>query len=574
MKYKSRGFGIVALVASVAIAFAVGAFALTHRAADNAPTAGSTCTGTNFGGTGVCYPTTVSYGNVLVGNSAGGYTLTATSSLGISGGGSQNIASVLAQGNDAAGLALADVGLLTVKSLQATSSTQSNIANLGGMLDASLFAGSDIGVQMNTAYTNSSSIGAHINVPNPTSGSTWQFATGINANTANKPLLITCNFGGSSANYGTSGATLRYTGTTGTSTTFNTNSYIIGGVSGLEHCNLQGTNGTTARITDGVYFGGNNGAFSAYIDHSDVSGFGTGVVLRPNTSFNSIINSNVHFNGRNISEPDTSGANCENSRILNSTIADANNQVSGVTDLNGMYVQESGNCQWNIGFTSFDDNQIKADQFGGTANIWNVSNSHFENPNLHVYPMFATNIQSGAQPIVYNSIGSDYMNDTVAGQPSVFEGVGTYNFLGTTIDSNNNVTGPVTRVVNATASTTEIRWIGSTVRGVTPTYLYGNFPVGPIVVGTDYGAPTFYVSSTTATNGGNVGIGTSSPSALFGQAILNLGKNSNGGFGTSASTTVRYTGIGQMEMKNTAGATVCMFVVGTTPTVSSGSCNN
>jgi len=457
-------------------------------------------------------------------------------------------------------------------------SATSSIANHGGILDVSNQSGAvaNIGSVINAAYAEAPSIGTAVFIPSPVGGLTWQFSTGINAATLGKPLLITCAFGGSSANYGTRGATLRYTATTGTSTIFNTNSNLSGGDTGIDHCNLQGTNGTTARITDGVYFGGGNGAFEGMVQDSDVSGFGNGIVFRPNTSFNSIVSSNIHFNGKNLTEPDTSGANCENMRILNSVIADSNWQSGGgkPTDYQGMYVQESGNCQWNIALTSFDDNQIYADQFGGTANIWNILGSHNENPNGHTYPMFATNIQSGAQNIVVNSIGTDWMNDVVAGQPDVFEGVGTYNLLGTTIDSNNNVTGPITRVINATASTTEIRWIGSTVRGIAPTYLYGNYPVGPIVIGTDYGAPTFYVSSTTSSNGGTVGIATSSPSALFGQAVLNLGKNSNGGFGTSASTTVRYTGKGQMEMQNTAGTVVCMYVVGTTPTVSTGACNN
>lgn len=54
--------------------------------ANNGVVSATTSVGVMYGGTGITSPP--SYGNILVGNSLGGYTLTATSSLGISGGGS------------------------------------------------------------------------------------------------------------------------------------------------------------------------------------------------------------------------------------------------------------------------------------------------------------------------------------------------------------------------------------------------------------------------------------------------------------------------------------------------------
>lgn len=42
---------------------------------------GATCTGTNFGGTGICYPTTITNGAVLQGNSSGGFTQTTSPSF-------------------------------------------------------------------------------------------------------------------------------------------------------------------------------------------------------------------------------------------------------------------------------------------------------------------------------------------------------------------------------------------------------------------------------------------------------------------------------------------------------------
>lgn len=457
----------------------------------------------------------------------------------------------------------------SVASILATTTLQSDIANNGGTFDISQFSGADIGAQTNTAYAALPSGGGALFEPS----GIQTYSTGISFGTSGKFGLIKCASGGGAPNNADGGTTLKYTGTTGTSTAFNILNAINAGAIGIENCNLEGTNGTTARITDGVFFGGTNGAFSAYLQNVNVSGFGTGVSLRPSTSFNSIINSTIHFNGRNISEPDTSGANCENMRILNSVISDANNQLGGATDLKGLYVQESGNCQWNIVNTSIDDNQIYADQFGGTANIWSLVSDHQENPDGHTYPMIGEN--AGGSTVVMNLIGGDMMNDVTGGQPDQIEAIGNVNLIGFTSDANNNVTIPVTRIVNALASSTQIDAFGLVCKGANKgSFTYGNVPCGPVVVGSDYGAPSLYVATSSTQGIGTVGIGTSSPSALFGKSVVNLGLDSVAGISNSASSTVTYTGIGQMQFKNTSGTTVCMFVVGTTPTVSTGACNH
>lgn len=384
----------------------------------------------------------------------------------------------------------------------ATSTRASLFPNLSTILDASLFPGVDIGAKINAAYAALPSTGGRIFVP----AGSYSFTTPIVFNTQYKVVNLYCPSGGGASNNAVGGTTLTYTATTGNAITVNTNNYIVGG-SGIDNCNIQGTNGTTARTTVGVSEGGSNGAFAFYVRGVNVSGFGIGVQWNSNTSFNIIDSSTIHFNGRNVDEPDTAGANCENMRISNSVIADSNNQAGGVTDLYGLAVQESGNCQMNIIQTSFDDNQIYINQFGGTANVWTITNVHFENPNLHTYNFIDTITNVPATEV--NLIGGDMMNDVVAGMPSYVSMGGDIHFDGMTIDSNNNVVTPVTDLIvfdnannNATAS-----WVGLKNNGKGSTYVYGTVPFSPWGYGTGLSVgPTFYIGSATATANGTTTI--------------------------------------------------------------------
>ncbi len=372
-------------------------------------------------------------------------------------------------------------------------------------LHADTFPGSDMGAKINAAYAALPATGGRIIVPY----GSYSFSTPIVFGTNRKIVYLYCTSGGGASNNAVGGTTLTYTPSTGNAITVNTNNYIVGG-SGIENCNIQGTNGTTARSTVGVSEGGGNGAFSFALIGVNVSGFGTGVQWNSNTSFNMIDRSSIHFNGRNVDEPDTSGANCENMRISNSVIADSNNQAGGVTDLFGLAVQESGNCQMNIVNTSFDDNQIYVNQFGGTANVWTLTNVHFENPNQHTYNYIDTLANVPATEV--NLIGGDMMNDVVAGMPSYISMGGDLHMDGTTIDGNNNVTTPVTRIASLDNSSNNatISWVGLKNNGKGATYVYNNVPFSPYGYGTGLGDTSFYIGSSSPLRSGFVGIGTSS----------------------------------------------------------------
>ena len=445
------------------------------------------------------------YGQVLVGTAAGVYQPQATSTLGITSGGTNYLT------NSGVNTFLNTGTNLQSPVIQATSTTAASlITDNGGVLNPAGFAGTNFGSETNAAYLSAGSVGVNINASMATSGVAYSFTTPIVFGTNNKPAVITCPLGGGASNNSASGDVLLYTPTTGTSTSFNTQNYVAGGALGIDHCNLQGTSGSTARNTEGVYFGGANGGFSGFVSNGNISGFGVGVGFHPSTSFNYIQNETVHFNGRNINEPDTSGANCENMRLLNDVVADSNNVAGGVADLKGLYVQESGNCQWNTALTSFDDNQIYLDQFGGASNQFNLIGDHLENPNNDVYPQIATN--PGSSALTINSIATDFMNDTVAGQPDIIEAAGHVNLIGTVVDTTGAVTVPVTRIVNALASSTSITWDGLVCNGAdASSFVYGNVPCSPFGVGSDFGPPSLIVSSTTGATPGFVGIALKSP---------------------------------------------------------------
>lgn len=446
----------------------------------------------------------------------------------------------------------------------------STIGNLGGVLNALVFSGSDITGKINTAYAFAPSIGTAITIPTATSSDRWYTTTATVATTDNKMLRVGCAFGGGASNSAINGNILWFTPTSGNAFWFDTNDYVTAGGSGIENCNIQGTNGTTARSTIGVLFGGTNGAFNGELNHVNINGMGKGVQYGSNTSFTMLTDSVIHFNGRNIDHPDTAGANCENMRILNSVIADSNNAAGGVSDLKGFYMQESGNCQWNIGFTSFDDNQMFFDTFGGTANVISHIANHHENPNGHTYSMVES--ISTASNLVNSFIGGDMMNDVVGGQPDQIKVAGTVNLIGFTSNANSPVTTPTNRIVNALASTTEINWVGLSCKGAqATTKVYGSVPCSPFGIGSDRGQPSLYVASSTSAGIGIVGIATSTTNMDFAgiPPILNIGLNP----GSTASSTINMKKI-QFQGGDDTGAQYCVYLHAGAWVTQTGNCNN
>lgn len=394
---------------------------------------------------------------------------------------------------------------LQAPAIIATSTTAtSTIANFAGVLDASSFSGVDMCAKINAAYLALPSNGGKITVPT----GRYDCTTPVVFGTANKVVILSgAGHGGPIGPYPVQigGTTLYYSPSTGAAITVNTN--YSNAQSVIENISIQGSNGTTARTSKGVVFGGANGAFQGTLRDSHVSGFGYGVYYDSYTSFNVIDNSTIDFNGKNIYEPDTAGANGENMRVSNSTIADSNNQTGGATSLYCIEVQESGNVQWNFINTSIDDCSFYSNQFGGTGNINTFTNVHWENPNETDYYYIQT--LSNVDGVVTNLIGGDMMSDTTTGMNSFILNGGHVNIQGTAFTTNFPVSVPTTRVVTNqnTSAVNTVSWSGAQETNAGVTYIYGTVPFSPQGYGTGLSiGPSFTVNLPTSTQNGTTTI--------------------------------------------------------------------
>lgn len=351
------------------------------------------------------------------------------------------------------------------------------------------YSGIDIGAKINAAYAACPSTGCQITVP----AGNYSYTTPIVFGTNNKIVDLYCPSGGGASNNANGGTTLLYSPSTGTAITANTNNYVVGG-SGIDNCVIQGTNGTSARSTIGVRMGGTNGAFSFRLNSVTVAGFGTGVDLYQNTSFITINDSALHFNGSNLFIESTSGANGENLKVIGGVIADSNNQAGGPTENFCINNQLSGNTQVSFIGTSIDDCSYYINQSGGTANESNFTDVHWENPNGQAYAYIS--MLSSAASVTVHIKGGDFMNDDTSGLPYYIVNGGNVDFNGVTFDANNNVSVPVTRAVSNQNVTNTVSWSGVESKGAGITYIYGTVPISQQGYGTgnDQG-PTLDASS-------------------------------------------------------------------------------
>ncbi len=386
------------------------------------------------------------------------------------------------------------------QSILVGTTSASYIGNFAKVLDASQFPGADIGAKLNAAYAALPTTGGRITIPS----GLWVYTTPVVFGTNGKEVYISCASGGGASNNFLGGTILDYTPSTGDAFTINTGQYVTGG-SGMENCDIEGSNGTSARTTNGITLGGTNGAFQWVGTSITIAGFGTGFHLYQNTSFDTLINPTIDFNGRNIFIESTSGANGENFKVFGGTIADSNNQAGGATDLYCINNQLSGNTQVSFIGTSIDDCQYYDNQFGGTANITNFTDVHWENPNQHTYDYISTLANVPSTEI--NITGGDMMNDVVGGMPEFVSNGGDITFIAFTVNGNSDVVTPVTRLVTSSASASTVSWKGLTNNGKGATYIYGTSLMSEEGYGTGLSlGPTFNVGYPTATANGTTTI--------------------------------------------------------------------
>jgi hypothetical protein len=349
-----------------------------------------------------------------------------------------------------------------------TFATTTNAINIEGTLYADQFPGADMGAKINNAYAALPSAGGTIVV----SPGTYLYSTPIVFGTAGKTALLEGAAGGGF--YSAGGTTLQYTSSTGIGFTYNVNNYSSAGI-GLSDLSLVGpagiggigssTSASNTTSTVGVFLGGANGATGFNMNGVNLSGWGKGLQLGNNISLLNVTNSVIQKNGMDIYSPTASGAVGENNRVSNSILADSNAATSSASSISQfcVYVQMSGNVQWTFDNNSIDDCQLFSTQSGGTANIWRLTDNHFENPNTTQGPYdFVKGITGQVGSVVFVSTGNDYMNDFTS-SPSTEDITNGATFIsqGDTVEINNNAV-PTTNFITDLDSNDVASWSGLT----------------------------------------------------------------------------------------------------------------
>lgn len=328
---------------------------------------------------------------------------------------------------------------LYVDALYATSTATSTIKNLGGVLDATAFAGADIGAKINTAYAALPATGGIITVP---SGN-YPFTTKINFNTSKKPVLLSCAPGGAT--------TLNWTTTTtSTSTVFNAipANYQKAGW-GVENCEFIGQSGGSGNSTIGIEIGGSNGSMGFTMKGVKVSKFGIGATIG-NNAYNIQINtSQFSLNGRSIVSQCT--ANCgETWNFTNDWLVD--NEFAGVSDAHNCLDFSTGNLA-DLIFTggSMDDCQLL---IGSGVLNYLVDGVHFENPEQGTLRSTYEYIYVNNSSFTYGNVNnSEFMQSSTTVPASAIYNGGSLGIDGNTVTANGSGIAFPSFVLNSASGT-------------------------------------------------------------------------------------------------------------------------
>ena len=310
---------------------------------------------------------------------------------------------------------LSVAGQVVAQNYIATSTATSTIANLGGVYDATAFAGSDIGAKVMTAYNQGSANGVHAKIPD----GNFSFSTMINASTANKPLLLECS----------PGTRLTWTGTA-TSTVFNSNLDAPYNANyGMFGCDLRGSGG----VSVGLQVGGVTGTGGALFKMANnrISGFGTGVRFEANAYITLVDHNVIENNGRAV-HIETANNSGENMMFSNNNISDC------TTPVDCFYAETSATASLNLINNSFDDSQIHLlDGNEGTT----IVGGHMENPNWAAIGQYTYIVTTPGNFTNLSITGTQFANSatTQAGSPNqyilnggnlVLSGVSTHSYNG------------------------------------------------------------------------------------------------------------------------------------------------
>jgi hypothetical protein len=420
---------------------------------------------------------------------------------------------------------------ITASNFFATSTTAtSTIADFGGVFDASSFTGSDEGAKVNAAYAQANPYSV-ITLP---SGEVFKYSTSISLSTNGKIVTLDCQ-----------GSTLQYTGS-GTAITTNTNNYVTEG-SGYRNCKFVGPSSSGSTV--GLQIGGSNGAFSFTLYNDTETGFGKNINLGDNVSFLTLLHNTDNFGGKLLSA-NGAGASGENMVIGDTSVfADSNNQAGGASALYAVDLQTSAFVDWNISDTSFDDAQLFVDLFGGIGDIVHCTRCHFEDPDEDETYDFISML-SGQPGVTVDVAQSQFVWDDGSAAPTEF----ILNGSGVTLSQDefeeayDAGTKHPTRIVTNQNTSNTVNWSDVTFKpndsGTWPAqYMYGTVPLSPTGSGVGSSQPSFFVASSSGSTPGNVGFGSSTPTAQVSIGTSNSGTLT---IATSTSGCATFSAIGQL----------------------------
>jgi hypothetical protein len=245
------------------------------------------------------------------------------------------------------------------------------ITNTNTVLDASQFAGSDIGAKINAAYAQAvanSLNGVIITVP----AGTFSFSTPI--------AISTDGFRATIKGTGGDGTVLTYTGSSSTKAiTFNCGYQGDGAGSehityvGLQDITIKGNDSTSASAKIGVYLGGTNGAAGIVLRNVKIETFGQGLYFGANT-YHTLMDSVVIRNCAQLMYIAAASNSGEGLTFVNCFMVDPFDTT--YVTANGVQIADSGTASARFVGCSFDDTQVRI----GQANNVTFVGTHWENP--------------------------------------------------------------------------------------------------------------------------------------------------------------------------------------------------
>jgi len=265
-----------------------------------------------------------------------------------------------------------------------------------GVLNAGVFAGADLGAQINAAYAALPASGGNILIP----AGNFNVSTPIVIGTT-KQAYLTCLAGSSSAAGGDS--VLTWTPSSGTMLTLNARGTNLSG------CVLNGPGGTNTAI--GVVLGGSNTDIFGDMRDTYIAGFHVGLEILSNTYIDTFDNVNVANNDTNILIPSGVGDMGENFSFTGGSFA-MNGGPSAVFSKTCVNIMHGSELHFNS--VSFDQCGIdmNADQVQVT-----LTAPHFEDSSNGGSIPFVT-MDTACQQCSLNSYGGLWLEDIASARAS------------------------------------------------------------------------------------------------------------------------------------------------------------